>query len=60
MSWLKVNIYLDEISALDELKIGGNMVNKQILKLFEHAGITTSIAKQKKKLTRYGVHSFRQ
>lgn len=43
-----MNIYLDEISALDELKIGGNMVNKQILKLFEHAGITTSIAKQKK------------
>ena len=60
MSWLKENIYLDEISALDELEIGGNMVNKQILKLFEHAGITTSIAKQEKKLTRYGVHSFRQ
>lgn len=62
MSWLKVNIYLDEISALDELKIGGNLVNKQILKLFERAGITTSIAVpgRKKKLTVYGVHSFRQ
>lgn len=58
MSWLKVNIYLDEISALDELKIGGNMVNKQILKLFEHAGITTSIAVpgRKKRLTVYGLY----
>ena len=47
--------------APDGSEIGGNLVNKQILKLFERAGITTSIAVpgRKKKLTVYGVHSFR-
>ena len=34
--------------APDGSEIGGNLVNKQILKLFERAGITTSIAKARR------------
>ena len=48
-------------TASDGTEVGGTLVNKQLLNLFEKVGLTPSVPVpgRKKKLTVYGVHSFR-
>lgn len=47
--------------AADGSEVGVNLVNKQILNVIEHVGLIPSVAVKgrRKKLTVYGVHSFR-
>jgi integrase len=47
--------------AADGTEIGVNLINKQILNLIEHVGLSPSVPVEgrRKKLTVYGVHSFR-
>ncbi len=47
--------------AADGSEVGVNLINKQILNLFEHVGLQPSVPVpgRSKKLTVYGVHSFR-